>query len=145
MVQREWTQRGSSGCELSKTSRTLGDALYLVLDDALLRCGANGSTFSQSAHLRRTMFGRLGCDLSSQWVVCNVDFCCRQGLQLQKPEVMRYRAKCDWNRSSRPKLSTWLVHHRTDLDKMRLHSLGNVVFPRTAELGIQLMAQQTEV
>ena len=55
---------------------------------------------------------------------------------------MRRQSQAGWHRSSRPELKDWLKRDRSDLDLMRLRAIGNIVFPKTAQLGMHVLAWQ---
>lgn len=55
------------------------------------------------------------------------------------PEAMQAQAKQDWNASARPPLADWLSDARGTSHGDRLASLGNVVLPKCAQLGMHLL------
>lgn len=47
----------------------------------------------------------------------------------------------DWNAEERPPLHEWLSSTLSEEDGQRLHSLGNVVFPRFGHFAVSLIDQ----
>ncbi|CAK9052694.1 unnamed protein product [Durusdinium trenchii] len=47
-----------------------------------------------------------------------------------------------WNPSQRPALTEWLTTESSEQDESRLHALGNIVFPRCAELAVSLIEEK---
>ena len=47
----------------------------------------------------------------------------------------------DWNPLCKTPLSQWLLHERDSEWEMRVHACGNVVVPRQAMAGLQLLAR----
>ena len=58
--------------------------------------------------------------------------------------VQQMEAQCHrvWNPRNKPKLAYWLKAQQTEHDKQRLAAMGNIVFPKCAQLGIHLLAKQ---
>ena len=57
-------------------------------------------------------------------------------------ETMRGQANEVWNRGSKPELSKWLKQRQCRGDSQRLRALGNVVFPKCAQLGVNVIAHE---
>lgn len=55
---------------------------------------------------------------------------------------METAATGEWNAMGKPRLSTWLRAEQSLSDQRRLKALGNLVFPRCAALGINLIAHE---
>lgn len=47
-----------------------------------------------------------------------------------------------WNAFGKPRLSTWLQAEQSSSDKRRLKALGNIVYPRCATLGVNIIAHE---
>ena len=65
-----------------------------------------------------------------------------QDFKLKTVKEMNEQANADWNCESKPELSKWLKAKQCPIDKERLKAVGNIVFPKCAQLAVNVIAHE---
>ena len=65
-----------------------------------------------------------------------------EDFKLRTVEEMHTQANGIWNGDSKPELSKWLKAKQCPSDKARLKAVGNIVFPKCAQLAVNVIAHQ---
>ena len=65
-----------------------------------------------------------------------------EGFSLMTAEQAEAEAHKVWNPQARPQVQDWLNVSQSPDDKRRLHSMGNIVYPRQARLAMRWILRQ---
>ena len=65
-----------------------------------------------------------------------------QGLDVMRGDEMQNQVSREWNPGSQIPLRNWMQDTQCPEDKARLKAVGNIVFPKSAQLALHIIAAE---